>query len=276
MSDHGAQADQRPSESTRVSTGFDWLLEPPSQPLAPVVAPLQTRSPTPGDGRLDFATLAAHPAPAIVPPSALSSEHGASRGLRLERRNATRRPSSSPLDWTSFVLSFLAPPLGLIAGVVSLLLCARRSGYTSSIAKAAVAIGSSLSLVLAVGVVIELHVRSQQAAHDAIIASSAAYCAELARSPGILHSSTFGWPAPAGTIPESITAMQTYESEWTRLAKIAPSGIRAGTLSVASAAGSIIKSIESTQVLDDAANVTQLQQAAAGSGVTEWVSEYCK
>ncbi len=276
MSDHGAQADQRPGDPPRASTGFDWLLEPPSQPLAPVVAPLQAGSPTSSEKRLDFATLAAHPAPATVSPSALSSEHSTSLGLRLERRNATRRPSNGPLDWTSFVLALIAPPLGLIAGIVSLLLSARRSGYTSSIAKAAVAIGSVLSLVLAVGVVVELHLRSQQAAHDAIVASSAAYCAEIKRSPGILHSPTFGWPAPAGTIPESITAMQTYESEWTRLAKIAPSGIRAGTLSVASAAGSIIKSVESTQVLDDAANVTQLQQAAAGSGVTEWVSEYCK
>jgi hypothetical protein len=71
--------------------------------------------------------------------------------LAIERRPARKRPTSKVLDWVAFVFAFLAPPVGFVLGVVSVLvgLCGR--GWTTALGRAGVAIGLSLTVVLAVG-----------------------------------------------------------------------------------------------------------------------------
>ena len=196
-------------------------------------------------------------------------------GFGLERRQARPRSANGPLDWISFVLAILAPPVGLLLGIGAVITEPRLKGYVTGLAKAAIGIGAALSLVLAVGLVAYAKVSHDQAAHNAIVASSKAYCAALKSNPSTLASDTFGWPSPGDTIPDSITSMQQYVSRWNSLVKIAPPGIRADTQKVASTAKSIVTSVQTTQTLDDSSDVAQMQNAVATTGINAWVTEYC-
>jgi hypothetical protein len=69
--------------------------------------------------------------------------------------------------------------------------------------------------------------------------------------------------------------MKTYQASWDALAGLAPSGIRADTQKVADTAKSIIATVKSTQTLNDAGNVAQMQNVVATSGIHGWVSSYC-
>lgn len=160
--------------------------------------------------------------------------------------------------------------------IVTLVIDSRGKGFTAGITKAALAIAIVLSLGLTVGVVVLSKMQADQAQHNAIAASSVAWCTKLKANPSTLSSSTYGWPAPADTIPDSITAMKAYETFWESATAIAPSGIKSGTSSIASSAKSIVDSVTSTQTLDDAADVSAMQSAVAGSGVQAWVTSYCK
>jgi hypothetical protein len=174
------------------------------------------------------------------------------------------------------VLAFLVAPLGLLAGIAAVLLGTRNNGFASGIAKAAIAIGAVLTLVLGVGGIGLNNLAQRQAAHDAVVASSVKWCAQLKSNPATLSSDTFGWPPLASTIPASITSMQTFENYWVDLVKVAPTGIRSDTQQVATSAQSIINSVQSTRVLDDANDVSAMQSVVAASGIPAWVNEYCK
>jgi hypothetical protein len=200
---------------------------------------------------------------------------GSAPALVLERRPDAPRSANGPLDWIAFVLAFLAPPVGLVLGVIAVLTGPKIKGYATSVAKAAIGIGAALSVVLGVAVVVVNKIDHDQATHAAIVASSAAYCAKLTATPATLTSDTYGWPAPEDTIPESITAIKTYETYWESLAKIAPAGIEADTQKFADTAKSIAATVQSTQTLNDEGNVVQIQNLVAQSGIKSWVSNYC-
>jgi hypothetical protein len=244
---------------------------------APIASPAQPATPPDASAAaaFPFAGLSANSADYGGAPPASPSAFGAG-GLGLERHQTAARPGNSPLDWASLVLAFVAPPIGLIAGIVALVLGSRTRGFAASIAKAAVAIAVVLSIALTVGYVVVSKINSDQAAHDAVAASSTAWCTKLASNPATLASNTYGWPSPGNTIPDSITSMQSYVDNWASLEKIAPEGIKSGTTKIESAAKSILTAVQNTQTLDDASDVSTMQAAVANSGVPQWVTEYCK
>lgn len=204
-------------------------------------------------------------------------------GFGLERHAPQSRSNNTPLDIAAVILAIVLPPIGLITAIVALVVGARSRGFATGLAKAALAIGIVFSIGTGVGVAVLAKMNSDQAAHNAIVASSQAWCTKLQANPATLKSDTFGWPAPADTIPASIKAMKEYVDFWNSLAKIAPSGtagvtqgIKGGTQDIADAAKSIETSVSKTQTLDDASNVSEMQQATSSSGVSNWVTEYCK
>ena len=212
----------------------------------------------------------------VAPPAAFSSVTATGpSALILERRHTQPRSGNGPLDWIAFVLAFLAPPIGLLAGIGAVIADSRTKGYAAGIAKAAIAIGAALSILLGVAFVVLSKINNDQAAHASIVASSRAWCTKLESNPATLSSDTFGWPSPGDTVPSSITAMKAYEAYWEGLAKLAPAGIRVDTLKVADTAKSIVGAAQSTQTLNDAGNIAQLQNVVATSGIHAWVSNYC-
>ena len=212
----------------------------------------------------------------VAPPAAFSSATATGpSALILERRHTQPRSGNGPLDWIAFVLAFLAPPIGLLAGIGAVIADSRTKGYAAGIAKAAIAIGAALSILLGVAFVVLSKINNDQAAHASIVASSRAWCTKLESNPATLSSDTFGWPSPGDTVPSSITAMKAYEAYWEGLAKLAPAGIRVDTLKVADTAKSIVGAAQSTQTLNDAGNIAQLQNVVATSGIHAWVSNYC-
>jgi hypothetical protein len=242
----------------------------PTVPSPTVPSPSVSAPPSmPPTGPAEWPILSAEP---LAPTPFADARVGS---LGLERHQPRTRSANGPLDWAAFVVAFVAPPLGALLGVGAAVAGSRTKGYAASIAKAAIGIGAALTLVLGVAFIVYTKVSDDQAAHDAIVASSRAYCAKLESNPAALASDTFGWPAPGETIPASITSMQSYETTWKSLVRLAPAGIRADTQRVESAAASIISSVQSTQTLDDADNVAQMHDVVAETGIKSWVSNYC-
>ena len=238
----------------------------PSPTTAPPFALAPTRQPA-----------AQHSPPGAAPPAPSSFAGPPGVGsFALERHESRSRSGNGTLDWIAFALAFLAPPIGLLVGIGAAVSGSRGKGYAATIAKVAIGIGAGLSLVLGVVFVVVSKIDSDHAAHDAIVASSRAYCTKLEANPATLASNTFGWPAPGDTIPASITAMKSYDSTWKSLVGLAPVGILVDTKKVEAVAAGIESSVNSTQTLDDASNVAQMQDVVAATGIRTWVSTYCQ
>ena len=173
------------------------------------------------------------------------------------------------------MLAVLAPPIGRLLGIGEVLSSFRLRGYAAGIAKGAIGIGVALSIVLGVACAVVARLGNDQAAHASIVASSNAWCTKLKSNPATLASDTFDWPTPGDTIPASITKMAAYQSYWESLATIAPAGILKDTQKVASAAKSIVATVQSTQTLNDSVNIAQMQNVVATSRIHDWVSAYC-
>jgi hypothetical protein len=268
--------------------GPTFLLFDPAAPPASATAFPDLFAPVPAAPTIVAAPVFAEPVapvqpatlplaqPPVAQPGAFTFASAAGpSAFTLERRHSTARWGNGPLDWIAFVLAFLAPPIGLLAGIGAVIVDSRTKGYAAGIAKAAIGIGAALSIVLGVAFVVVSKINSDQAAHASIVASSRAWCAKLDSNPATLSSDTFGWPSPGDTIPSSIAAMTSFEAYWDGLAKLAPAGIRADTQKVADAAKSIVGAVQSTQTLNDAGNIAQLQNVVATSGIHGWVSNYC-
>ncbi|MCW2547211.1 MAG: hypothetical protein JWN96_1671 [Mycobacterium sp.] len=289
---------QQPAEG-----GFDWLIESHQQsaPLAAltddVPSPLRAQPAfdfpfpaVPSTGQqpvfqqppqATIALLASAPPPAVASPPAPAapssfSSQSAVGAFALERHQSHPRSGNGTLDWVAFALAFLAPPIGLLVGIGAVVSDSRGKGYVASVAKAAIGVGAGLSLVLGVVVVVVGKIDSDHAAHDAIVASSRTYCSKLESNPATLASNTFGWPAPGDTIAASIQPIKAYDSTWKSLISVAPQGIRVDTKKVEAAAAGILASVQSTQTLDDASNVSQMQDVVAATGIRAWVSTYCQ
>ena len=236
-------------------------------------SPAVSSAPVASAGSFPFAGLA--PSSRDDEPQSLTASSFGGTGFQLERHQSSRRPTNSPFDISALVLAVVLPPIGLIVSIVTAVIESRSRGYTVGLVKAAIAIAVVLSIALGVGGAVLAKVSGDQAAHAALVASSRSWCTKLQANPATLQSDTFGWPAPADTIPDSMTSIATYVSFWKSLVAIAPSGIKGGTQQVESAAQSIYSSVKSTQTLDNAANVSNMQDAAASSGVQSWVTQYC-
>jgi hypothetical protein len=264
-----ADASPEPAVAVR-SVSAVLAMAPP--PAAPPAAPTLPPVVIPGEDRGEAAPFVFGAEPGAASTFAASAGVGA---FGLERRAPHRRSATGPLDWVALVLSVIAPPLGLLAGIGAVIGGVRARGYAAGVAKAAIGIGAALTLVLGVAFIVGAKISNDNAAHEKLVSSSRAWCAGIASDRAALASDTFGWPAPGATIPDSIAAMQSYESRWEKLAGVAPAGIRADTRKVATTAKSIVTSVQTTQTLDDSSNIVDLQNVVATSAIPAWVSDYC-
>jgi hypothetical protein len=241
----------------------------------PASASPAAASAPPGAGRppLDFATLLATPVGADDDAKAASSAVMFGSGAPDTEEPDLARSTAG--EKVGLVLAFLVPPIGLIVGIVAAARSANRRGWVIGIVRASIAIAAVLSVVVGVAGYYGYTQFKQQQQHDQTVAASAAFCSALKADPTMYQLPTFGWPAVAASIPDSLTAMQAYEDRWTKLAKVSPAGIKADVTKVATAAKQIIDSVTVSRTIDDASDVAAMSQVASASGVPAWHSEYC-
>jgi hypothetical protein len=240
---------------------------PPSVVVAETALP-PTAAPAPSD----FSLLLTTTAPAAASTGA-SSRFGGGTAAGPDEPDIGRSTVGEKL---TLLLAILVPPLGLLAAIVGAILSARRRGWVIGLLRAAIAIGVALSVVAAIGGYIGLTAWQQQQAHDRTAAASAVFCSTLQADPTMIQSPTFGWPAVAGTITDSLAAMQAYADKWTKLATASPDGIRPEVTEVGTAARQIIASVTVGRTVDDASNVSVMTATASASSVPAWYAEYCK
>jgi hypothetical protein len=216
------------------------------------------------------------PVPHLAPATRRESrDQLRSRANRRARSKRVDVPRASALDWSALGLSIALPPVGLILSAIAHVVDRRRVGWATTVTKVATGVGCVLSIVLAAGSVVALDLRAENAAHDAVVASSVEFCSALGSVEGTLTSATFGWPSVGATIPLTITAMQEYTDRWMSIAAVAPDGIGEGAQSVVTAAQTSLDSVTASRTVDDASNIARLEAAASGSGITAWAAEYC-
>jgi hypothetical protein len=266
------RATMPPNASVPLSTVSAPTVSGPTQsaPISPF-ADLRPQTPAPraqSDG-FDFLLSAGG--------DAVSSETAPVRALNLEvRPRAERRPGTSPLDIAALVFAIIGPPIGIIVGVLAMRSSSSRNGWASGVSRAATWIASILTVVLIAGGVVFSNVARVTAEHDAIVVSGAQFCSAITADPNTLASGTFGWPAVQGSIADSIVSMKQFESFWQGLSASAPVSIRPEVDKVVKLGQEIITSVDSSRILDDASNVSAMQQLATASKIPQWMAEYCK
>jgi len=185
-------------------------------------------------------------------------------------------PKASPLEWASLALAVVLPPLGLVLSVVAGFIARRAHGWTTWVAKTATVVGAILTVVLVAGGLVFTAVGNAEAADAKIVADSAAFCAALDETPGVLDQPGFGWPTDRSAIPETIVGMQAYLDRWTSLTDVAPAGVRPGVRSVANAAQSLLTAVQTNQAIDRDRNLSDISSVTKASGVPQYVAKYCR
>jgi hypothetical protein len=246
------------------------VASPASAPLQP--GPAATAVPA-ARSPLDFATLLATPVGADDDARAAAS--AVKFGSAPPDDDEFDLARSTAGEKVGLVLAILVAPIGLIVGIVAAARSAHRRGWVVGIVRASIAIAIVFTIAIGIGGYFEYTQFKQQQQHDQTVAASAAFCAALKADPTMYQLPTFGWPAVASSIPDSLKAMQSYEDRWTKLAKVSPAGIKADVTKVATAAKAIIDSVTVSRTVDDATNVSEMSQVASSSGVPGWHSEYC-
>lgn len=104
---------------------------------------------------------------------------------------------------------------------------------------------------------------------------SAAMCAELATTPGVLDQQGFGWPTSGANLTETLESMKAYRDRWQALAASAAPTIRPDANAVAKAASTIIESIEVSKTIDRPGSLAQMQSVTAATAIPAWVAKYC-
>jgi hypothetical protein len=252
----------------------------PSPAPAPVAPPqLSSVAPSasaPGatHAPLDFSALLASPVDADGTPGA-AARPLVFGGGPADAPDETGLARSTLSERIGLILAIVVAPIGLILGIVSAIGSVRRRGWVIGMVRATVAVGAVLTVVLAVGGYFAYTQYEQQVHHDEVAAESAAFCATLKSDPSMYQAPTFGWPAVASSIPDSITAMQAFEDRWTKLTKVSPAGIKADVAKEAASAKDIISSVTVSRTIDDASNVALMTSVASSSGIPAWHAEYC-
>lgn len=149
----------------------------------------------------------------------------------------------------------------------------RRSGPDRSTVIRAVVIVALSAVLLAVAGIVALTLVQQ--AEDEVRADSAAFCTDLAATPGVLSQAGFGWPTEVADLPTTVAAMRAYEERWGNLAKIGPPSIRADLQAIATAAGTIASGVESSQSINRPASLEAIQGVTSTTDVAAWAAKYC-
>ena len=247
---------------------------PLSPPPAPVVAPRPTQSP--GNAHppaTDFS--------AILFAGSAASEGSARAGGPLLLPSGDPGPEEPDIarstvgERIALVLAVVLPPIGLIASVVGAIGSTRRRGWVVGVLKAGITVGVVMTLLTGIGGSIGYTLFEQHRQHDETAASSSAFCATIRADPTMIQKPTFGWPAVAASIPDSLSAMQEYQARFAKLAKVSPSGIQADVTKIATAAQQIIASVTVARTVNDASNIAVMTSVADASDVPAWYAEYC-
>ena len=114
-----------------------------------------------------------------------------------------------------------------------------------------------------------------QQAESEVRADSAAFCADLATTPGVLDTDGYGWPADAATQEEAIVSIRAYADRWNNLAVVGPPTIRADLARIGTVAAQTADSIETTKTNDRAGNLERIRTVVTRTNVKPWATKYC-
>ena len=106
-------------------------------------------------------------------------------------------------------------------------------------------------------------------------ADSAALCANLAETPGVLEQAGFGWPTDGADITTTLELMKGYQTRWEAIAKTAPPTIKPDATAVADAAAIIVSGIEASKTLDRPTTLTKMDSVTSKTAIPAWVAKYC-
>lgn len=236
----------------------------------------------------DFDAILGNSAGAQAPDAAAPREAGPSSAADPAALDAARaipfdfsdrpqqsKPKAGPLDWASFVLAVVLPPVGLVLSVVVRIVSYSRRGWTSGVARAATVVGVVFTLV-AGGAAFTLNtIAEEEAAEAARVAASVPLCSALAETPGVLEAPAFGWPVDVAALPATLELMKAYQLRWSELAAIAPSDQTSAVRSISVAAQTLVSSVETTKSIDRQRNLEQMTAITTQSGLIDWYSQYC-
>jgi hypothetical protein len=245
---------------------------PASPPEPTYAAPAYTPEPP-------FAQTPVPPAPVYA--SEPLSDNDASAGTQFFGGGTGDWEEPPDLDRTTaaerigLVLAFLLPPVGLIASIVLAAQSARRRGWVHGFVRATLVIAVVTTLAAGIAGAYFYKVLDDQRRHDSIQAASAQFCSTIADNPDMISQPTFGFPAPAASIPDTLASIQAYVDKWDALADVSPSGIRADVTKVADSARDILDSVTTTRLVNDEENVAVMSSVASASNIVGWSQEYC-
>lgn len=155
----------------------------------------------------------------------------------------------------------------------------RRDRRKASRIDSSAVVRTAVVLVLAVAVVAGAGFAGLafvQNAEAGVKADSAAFCADLATTPGVLTEAGFGWPSDsAAGIAASLESMKSYQARWQNLATVGPPTIRPDLTAIASAAATITASVESSNTIDRSGNLAAINAVTGQTAVRAWAKKYC-
>lgn len=105
-----------------------------------------------------------------------------------------------------------------------------------------------------------------------VAADSAALCADIASTPGVLEQPGFGWPID-GTDP--LTDMKAFQERWAAMAAKAQPTVRPQVAAVANAAQTLIDGAEASKSIDRQGSLAQMNEVTSRSTLPAWVNKYC-
>ena len=106
-------------------------------------------------------------------------------------------------------------------------------------------------------------------------ADSAAMCANLAETPGVLSQPGFGWRTDGADFTTTLDLMKAYQTRWQTIAASAPPTIKPDVTAVADAAAIIVSGVETSQTLDRPSTVTKMDSVTSKTAIPAWVAKYC-
>jgi len=257
-----------------------------SAPIAPVAPmytpePAFTSEPTYPAAELAYTPAASPPAAAApagpVPPdddpNAGTQFFGGGLGEWEEPPNLDR---TTVFERVAFVLAFLVPPAGLISSIVAAVRSSHVRGWVHRFVRVSIGISVITSIAAGIAGAYFYGVLEDARKHDAVTAASTQFCTTVADNPDMLSQPTFGFPAPAASVPDTLAAIQEFVDRWDALAKVSPSGIRTDVTRVADAARTILDTITTTRLVNNEENVAVMSSVAQQSNIVGWAQEYCE
>jgi hypothetical protein len=106
----------------------------------------------------------------------------------------------------------------------------------------------------------------------AVAADSAALCADIASTPGVLDQTGFGWPIDGA---DPLTDMKAFQERWAALAAKSQATIRPQVAAVANAAQTLIEGAEISKSVDRQGSLAKMNEVTSRSTLPAWVNKYC-